>query len=181
MIISDTGIIKVSNCYLKQYKELGFSNIKQGDIINLPIEYCSKIGTSLIVVKCHYCNNEKQTRYCDYTNSINKFPYKYCCSYRCNGLKHKEVMLNKYGVDNYTKHSDFDKKQKETNIRKFGVNSYTKTRKFKEDYIKTTQERYGLIAILKLKNSKKNFKELVWKDMGLETPLKIEIYLIKHN
>ena len=170
MIIGNTGIIKVSNSYLKQYEGLGFLNLKQGDIINLPIEHCSKSGTALIDVKCDYCHKEKQTRYCDYTHSINKFPYKYCCSYKCNALKHKEIMINKYGFDNYTKHPDFDKKQKETNLKRFGVDSYTKTSEYKEKYTATCQERYGNNSYTSTPKFKEKFERTCLERYGVSNP-----------
>ena len=78
MIIDKEVTIKVSNRYLKKYKNLGYGELKQGDFINLPIEYLSLGSAVIINVICYYCKNTYRKKYGEYNNIIRERG-KYCC------------------------------------------------------------------------------------------------------
>lgn len=61
MIITEKIKIKVNGFMVKKYNQLGF-NVKQYDIIELPIEYLSKYSHLKILCACDICNEQKEIK-----------------------------------------------------------------------------------------------------------------------
>ena len=87
-------------------------------IIN--INDLSKGSNKLILVKCDYCDNEKEVSYKEYNRNI-KGNGKFSCCQKCGVLKMKENNFKKYGVEYTTQLLETKKKIKDTLLTKYGV------------------------------------------------------------
>lgn len=147
MILDKIIRVKVNNRYLKKYEQLGYGKLKQGDFIDLPIEYLPKGSKTKVNSKCSYCDKISLIQYV-YYNTYTKNGSKYCCL-QCNPKKYKETCLKKYGVDNISKIPQTHDKIKSTNLEKYGVTSFTKLESFKEDHKKKMIDKYGVDSFSK--------------------------------
>jgi len=146
MILTNKIIIKVNkkNIYeliLKGYK------CKLKDIIEINTEDLSKGSSQKIVVKCDVCGNEKIMEYRFYYKSFIKCNF-YSCSSACGQEKVKIIMLNKYGVYNYSKTKEYNEKCKKTNLEKYGVEYPTQNIEFYKKIKKTNFKKYGTVCAL---------------------------------
>lgn len=65
-----------------------------------------------------------------------------------NITKSKETHLERYGVDSYMKHEDFEKKSKETMLELYGTENGSWTESAKNKRIKTNNEKFGADNVL---------------------------------
>ena len=90
--------------------------------------------------------------------------------------KVKKTTKERYGVDNYSKTKEFRKKLRETSLTKWGVESYTQT----EDYVRKTKEsnvkRWGVDSYLKTEEGQLRIKAAVKSRLGVETILGDEAF-----
>ena len=96
MIISEEVEVIVSRNLLKFYKNLGYNNLKQGDVIILPIKYLKLKSRSIIESKCDYCGDIVKTKMHDYTHNIKTG--KYCCK-KCQPKQYSEIMKEKNTIN----------------------------------------------------------------------------------
>lgn len=74
----------------------------------------------LIESICDYCGKPKQkTKYSDYNKQTKNGELKCCCE-KCASLKHKEVMLEKYGYEGTMQVPEIKEKIFQTNLKKYG-------------------------------------------------------------
>ncbi len=172
------------------------SNIIEIYVKDLPL------GSNItIMVKCDYCDFEKEISYKSYNISCKKFN-KYSCSSKCSREKVKLTNLEKYGVENVFQSETIKDKIKETNIEKYGVenvfqsetikdkiketnmekygfNSYTKTNDYLESYKKTNLERYGVDNFSKTNEYRIKVKNTSLERYGVDSYTKTNEYKIK--
>jgi len=152
MLITKEITIKINNRYIDFYKNKGY-DVKGGKFHNIKIEDLAKSSHYLVKVECDKCKDEKEIKYYNYINNIEKNKI-YICN-KCKGEsiknsniskygvkstlelesvkeKSKKTMIEKYGVDHYSKSDNFIKKVNEKCNKKYGVEHYSKTDKFKE-------------------------------------------------
>jgi hypothetical protein len=172
MIISKSIIInKPTGKYYKYYKDLGYDVSKEK--IEIDIKHLSLGSKYKIDVECNYCKMIKKIDYNSYNKSTNKGKLIYCCK-RCGSIKHKEVFLEKNGVENPFQLEEIKEKIKKTNLEKYGVENYTKTEEYLEKSKKTSLSNWNVDNPSKsdiIKNKKIN---TLLKNWGVENPLQSE-------
>lgn len=137
MILSSVVQMKVSNRSIRFYNELGFNNIKQGDIISLPIKYLDANSTCNVDVECDFCNSKMIRNYGAYNKNI-KTGGKFCCN-KCKPIEYRTKCLEIYGVDNIIKLPKTHDKIKSSCLKKYGNKNYRNIQKRKS----TKFEKYG--------------------------------------
>lgn len=123
MIISKNAKIKVDNSRLKFYKKLGYNNIKQGDIITLPVKYLSPNSKAIVDIRCDYCKSILKREYRVYSSNIKNKDGKFCCK-KCTPIRYSKTCLERYGVDNTSKLIETHDKIKKKCLEKHGNENY---------------------------------------------------------
>ncbi|MFW6009005.1 MAG: DUF7487 domain-containing protein [archaeon] len=184
MILSKEINIKITRNTLNYYRSIGY-DVKNNDIIKIPIEYLQKGSNIKIKVKCDVCGKEKLLSYINYNKNIKNSGY-YSCSGKCQQEKTKKTMNDKYGV-NYALQSEnirnkgketclikygtehhnqseiIKNKRKSNDLKKYGVNHSSKSENVKEKQKNTNISLYGVISTLQL-NENKNKSKLTKKE-----------------
>jgi len=152
--------------YLEIKSSLGISNCRQilwHAINNLPIPLC-KCGKTL---SWHPDKNE----------------YRQFCSRKCTALysqdKIKATNIQKYGVDYYSKSTDFAKKIKQTSIEKFGEEHYSKTKEFKNSVKQTNLKKFGVEHPAQSDVIQTKMKETMLSRYGVENSMHIKENVIQ--
>ena len=101
MIITQTVKIKICAPNISYYRSLGY-DVSISDIINISVLELKKSSNIKIRYSCDSCFTENEGSYNFYNRCI-KNSGKYLCI-RCS---YKEKMMNKYGVDHYSKTDNF--------------------------------------------------------------------------
>lgn len=117
MIISKTARVYICNSNISTYRNKGY-DVKNKEYCEIKIEDLPKGSNVKIWVSCDYCGKIYEVIYNDYNRHIKNNP-KTCCK-DCTYLKHQEVIIDKYGVDNICYLEDVIDKKKRTNIEKYG-------------------------------------------------------------
>ena len=143
MILNTNIDIRIISTNLNKYRNLGYSNINVGDLINIPIELLAKKSHYIVNVKCDICGNEKKISYKRYLENINKYNI-YACSVKCAYIKNKKTNLEKYGVEYPSQNFLIKEKVKKTNLEKYGVVCTLNDNNIKEKVKKTNLEKYGV-------------------------------------
>ena len=187
------------------------------DLYNEILLYTKTIDISFKQRVWHWVNNESDYIYCKECN-LNRVSfkmnwrdgYKEFCSNKCSsnnkqlrdktkktllekyGVDHysktddyvrkvKETSLDRYGVDNYSKTEDYVNRSKKTYMDKYGVDSYTKTREFLEKSKKTCVEKYGVDSYNKTDEFKFKFKQTCVEKYGVDHIYKSSLYRNSFN
>lgn len=99
--------------YVTDFKKLILVKIK-----DLPLN-----SSVLIESTCDYCGGLKPpTKYSDYNRQTKNGTVKCCCE-KCASLKHKEVMLEKYGYEGVMQVPEIKEKILYTNLERYGCKS----------------------------------------------------------
>ena len=120
MLITKEVEIKINNTSVKHYKNFGY-NVKNGDIIKIPIEHLSKGSHVDVDVKCDLCGDIKKMNYKTYLK-INTFDIHVCNKTKCKQEKIKISNLKNYGVEYPSQIPEILNKNKQTLLDKYGVN-----------------------------------------------------------
>ena len=116
---------------------MGYDDVKQYDIIELPVEKLTKYSHQKILCSCDICGDEKEIKYNNYCKYINNDNI-YTCNI-CNLEKRKDTCVKLYGVDNVSKIEDIKKKVKKSmkeNNTDYGFRS--------QQYKDTLMKNYGV-------------------------------------
>ncbi|CCV02272.1 zinc-ribbon-containing protein [Invertebrate iridescent virus 30] len=84
----------------------------------------------------------------------------------------KNKLLDKYGVDHYSKTDQFKVDYVKTCLDKYGVDHYSKTDQFKVDYAKTCLDRYGVDHYSKTDQFKVDYAKTCLDRYGVDNPMK---------
>ena len=126
------------------------------EIFNEIINYTSNINDIMFKYKVwHSVNNEPNYILCECGNRVSGNMnwlngYKKYCSNKCSSNNKelrensKKTLLEKYGVDNYSKTKEYIDKVKRTSIEKYGVDNYSKTKEYVDKSKITYLEKYGV-------------------------------------
>ena len=90
--------------------------------------------------------------------------------------KVKKTSTYKYGVDNYSKTDDYVEKSKKTCMDRYGVDHYTKTIDYVEKSKKTCMDRYGVDSFSKTDKFKEKFKKTCVDKYGVDHIFKNNFY-----
>ena len=98
MILDKDIKLKVNSAYLQHLTDLGYRNIKMGEIITIPINHLKNGSHTEINVKCDICGRKKILSYRVYFKNIKRGNF-YSCSNKC-ARKHindnKKIIINNY-------------------------------------------------------------------------------------
>lgn len=144
MLLTVNVDVKIYSKNINYYKNLGYLNIKNNDIINIPIDNLSKGSHIIVSVKCDVCGKIKNITYQKYIANINRQNY-YSCSQKCGNNKRINTNINKYGVDYLIKNDDIKNKIKKTNILKYGVSNPFQSIECKIKIKETCIKKYGYL------------------------------------
>lgn len=169
MIITKTIKMIVNGTMVKRYKEMGY-DVKQYDIIELPVDKLSKFSHKKILCACDICGDEKEVKYNNYCGYISKNSNGiYTCKI-CNLEQRKKTCLEIYGVDNVSKNENVKKKVKKSMIENgtdFGFRS--------QSYKKTLMKNYGVTNPSMSKEIQLKKEETCFKNFGVINPFQSSI------
>ena len=152
MIIDDKILIKINNRYVKYYKNKGY-NIKGGDEVLVNVNDLPDNSHYVVNVICDNCGKKVSIKYYNYILNINKNDI-----YSCNNCKHQSIIntnLNKYGVKSTLELDEIKEKSRKTMIDKYGVDHYSKSEEFKN----LTLNKYGVKSTLELEEVKEKSRK----------------------
>jgi len=129
MIIDNQVKTCVAGGNIKHLKSLDY-NVKNGDIINIPVEHLSKNSHVKINCRCDICGSERKMTYQCYISLIKYDGKYYCCN--CMKNKRKKILMEKYGVENVFQLKSSINKADETRMKKYGNPKYRNDDKIKE-------------------------------------------------
>jgi len=122
--------LKMNSKTISQYR-------KNGYVVDVNKEYDIKVddltkGSKIeIIAVCDVCGEEKIVTYKEYCRNTKNYNI-FCCDNKCATVKNKKTSLEKYGVDHYSKTSEYTEKSKLTSLNKFGIEYYTQTEEYKK-------------------------------------------------
>ena len=157
MIIDKYVKIYCSGKNTKRLKSLGYK-IKNGDILEIPVEHLSKCSHHRINCQCDICGNKRSTTYQDYNVKIKYDGKYYCCE--CMKEKRKIIVKNKYGVDNVFQLKESIDKADKTRLEKYGKSKYRNDEKREQTILKN----YGCINVFQNKKIKEKSIQTNLKD-----------------
>lgn len=148
------------------------SNLKPGDIVNIPIEKLDRGSKFLILISCDYCGTQLRVPYKRYnlaTNVVNKYA---CSLKKCSNQKIKDVCQSKYGVDNPFQSDEIKIKIKETLNNKYGVDHPMYLSEIKNKIKETCYKKYGVDNYMKTEECKEKIKNTSLDKYGVDHPTK---------
>lgn len=169
MLISKTVEAKVGSKTFNHFKNLGY-NIKNGDVILVPIEHLNLGSHTKIEVMCDICQYTKFIKYQDYISNVNQYNI-YTCSAKCSVKKRELTHLKLYGVSNASKSNKIKEKKKNTTFLNYGVDNPSQSDVIKQTKKETTLKNYGVDNPLKNKNISNKVKNTNIIRYGGPTPL----------
>lgn len=116
--------------------------IKNGTKILVKVEDLPKGSHSRINVKCDYCDNIKNVSYKDYLKNHDE-ELGDCCI-KCRPIKHKNTMLEKYGVESSMQMPDVFEKTIATNRERYGCDWQMQSKDVQQKSILTNRKKYGV-------------------------------------
>lgn len=130
MLLSKTVMTKWNSRTVKYYVNKGYTYNK-GDIgkeLEIKVEDLKPFSETLVKIQCDYneegCENIINKKYCEYLDS-HKITNKDCCNNpKCKQRKLEESINKKYGVNNISKSDYFKDKYKDIMQEKYGVDNY---------------------------------------------------------
>lgn len=153
MILVDKIEIVFNPKNVLHYKEKGYNipiskdnkgrlRVPQGSKIEVFVKDLPKGSHVRIPVKCDYCGKEYELSYRDYL--------KHCddelgsCCHKCEGIKYKKTMLERYGAYSSYEIVEFKEKAIKTNREKYGCDWHTQRPEYQEYLTGLFLEKYGV-------------------------------------
>jgi len=174
MLITKEITIKINNRYIDFYKNKGY-DVKGGKFHNIKIEDLAKSSHYLVKVECDKCKDEKEIKYYNYINNIEKNKI-YICN-KCKGESIKNSNISKYGVKSTLELETVKEKSKKTMIEKYGVDHYSKS----DDFKNLSIEKYGVKSTLELESVKEKSKKTMIEKYGVDHYSKSDNFIKKVN
>lgn len=82
--------------------------------------------------------------------------------------KNKEILLERYGVENVSQLKDVKEKKKQKSIEKYGVDNISKAEEIKKKKEQKALEKFGVSCVLQSKEIKNKAKETIVKKYGVD-------------
>lgn len=114
------------------------------------------------IPKC-FCGNHvnwERTRYLQYCSAS--------CSLEATKQDRANTTLEKYGVDNFAKSTEFKTKSKKTFLKNYGVDNPSKSKEIQEKKIKTNLNKYGVLNFSQAHLRKDTYEIITDKDKFFE-------------
>ena len=173
MLLSKNVCINVCNSNIKHLKKLGYTNLKIGLRLEIPIEHLTKGSKKKVLVKCDVCGCEKYISYLDYNKNI-RIHNTYSCSQKCGNEKRKKTTMLIYGVDSIAKTQYVKEKKEKTNIKKYGFKCSLQNKDVKKKAMETLQKHYGVKVPSKNKNVVNKMKNTNIKKYGVSCTTQVK-------
>ena len=158
MLISKEAVVNWNKRNKKRLENLGYKFTNFGDGVSVKIKDLSNGSNAIITVKCDYCGDNYTLKYVTYTHRKSK--NKDCCGKpQCTGQKAKEIIKNKYGVNNVRELEWVNEKINSTNLEKYGCKNPFGNSKVMEKIKKSNLEKYGVDHISKTDEWKEKFSK----------------------
>jgi very-short-patch-repair endonuclease len=148
MITTKIVKLRINNKTISHYKKLGY-DVECNKTYDIKVVDLTTGSHVEISAKCDICEIEKKVWYKEYNRNIKKYNI-FCCCNKCATIKSKKSSIEKYGVDHFSKTTEFIEKVKKTSINKFGTEYYTQTNEYKDimieynkncDYTESTNQK----------------------------------------
>jgi hypothetical protein len=159
--------VKIAGPNIKYYRDKGL-NIKNGEIINIPIDLINPNSHIKITAICDLCQKENLVSIKNY-NYQTKDNKKYTC-HKCSIIKAKKTKKIRYGNENF---NNREKAQK-TIFEKYNVDHISKIPGHYNKVIKTMNEKYGM-HFSKTAEFKEKFKKSMNDNFGVDYPMESDI------
>lgn len=128
----------------KHFISLGYVFTAIGDEFVVKPEDLTKGSQYRVKVQCDYCGTIIDKIYQSYLRGKQSGD-KDCC-YNCQKLKHRETLIDKYGVTNISQIEETKTKKKQKAQEKYGVDCVLQSADIKKQIRQTCLERYGVEA-----------------------------------
>jgi hypothetical protein len=138
MILSKKIKIKLNNSTKDHFENLGY-NFEKGKEIEIPLEHLNKGSNYKVEVKCDRCGKIKEIPYRKYLINISNGNY-YSCSAKCSKDKIEQSNIKKFGTKNYFQSEEGKLKIKNIIIEKFGVDNISKLENIKQKKLETKEK-----------------------------------------
>jgi len=171
MIVDEFIEIKVPHKTVRYYRDIGY-DCNVNDIILIRPEHLPKSSEVRINVKCSNCESINNISNNNYINKQLKKYEIYVCK-NCSHIHRKKTMLERYGVEYYSKHKDFKDKVEKTSLDRYNVSNYTKTTEYIEKSKNTSNIKYGEDHYMKNNDNYKKLQETLIFRYGVDNPSKI--------
>lgn len=148
MLISKETECKWNAKNKNHYVELGYNFTRMNETFISKIKDLTKGSSSIIEVRCDYCNEIYNTTWCTYRtlkekDNKNDIRTDCCGKPDCTTYKSKEVILKKYGVSNIRKIDGIEEKIERTNMERYGCKNPFGNKLIQEKLKNTNIEKYG--------------------------------------
>lgn len=146
MLFKEKVFTKWNSRTKKYYENLGYVYSFMGDDFLVEVTDLMQNSSERVLVKCDYCGEVYDIIWAHRTKIINNdyaSSSKDAC-YNCKTEKAKEIVLEKYGVSNFSNAPGAREKQAKTNLKIFGVENVFQNSKIKKKIKKTNIEKYGV-------------------------------------
>ena len=143
MILSEKVEITLNSANFEHFHSLGYTNLKNGNKLIVPIKHLNKGSHSIIKVKCDICNKEKNIEYRFYLSCFNRQNF-YTCSSKCGKIKSTKTCIEKYGKNYYSQTEECKIKVKNTCLKKYNVDNVSKDENKKDKRKKTMIKKHGV-------------------------------------
>lgn len=153
MLVSQESIVTLNSKNVKHYEELGYYiprskdskgrlRIPKGTQIVVKTNDLSKGSHVLVRYACDYCNTEYEISYKDYLKGHDS-ELGDCC-HKCEGIKYKRTMKEKYGTENVMEIPGMVERVKATNLERYGYDYHMQREEYQKQYEETMLKRYGV-------------------------------------
>lgn len=153
MLLTKEVEISLNVRNIKHYEDLGYSIPRRKDNkgrmttprnskITVKTKDLTNGSHAMVEVECDYCHTSKKIEYREYLEHHDDVLGD--CCHKCEGIKYKQTMLKKYGVENSMECQHFIDKAVNTNIKKYGYEWHMQRPEYQEHYEQVMMERYGV-------------------------------------
>ena len=167
--------------YINKYNQKKVKNqfgdkleIELNEELRIPIEYLPNGSGYKVKAICDFCGITYNVEWRKYLKLENNKEKHSCGSKECTNQKRKETSLNKWGVDNPMKSKIVKKRLENSLLEKFGVDHYSKTNEFKEKRKETSLNKWGVDHYSKTDEYKEKIKNTSLERYGVDNPSKSE-------
>lgn len=152
---------------ISEYSVKGYTG-KWRTKVKIHVLDLSHNSNSHIKLICDYCENVYSTTYEKYIHRIVEKNQKCCCE-NCWHIKNKEIIKNKYGVDNISQSEEIKKRKAQTNLKNTGYAYNLQNPKIQDKIFKSQLNIWGTEYPMQ----SPLFKEKMIEKYGSDNPNKI--------
>ena len=141
----------------------------------------------MLHLRCDVCAREYEKKYFTHIEKASH----HACSRACQrqaqlvggtlDIKKRQVMIERYGVDNPQRVEAFKEKSRQTNLERYGCEVGSQSDKVKERARQTNQERFGVDWHTQSENFNNKAKETWKNNYGVDHPMKSDVVKAKYD